>query len=98
MEASLDDVETFVEADTAFHVERTRATGNRALVLLIQALTALTQKERVFMLDVHREELRAAVDSHRPLLASVEAGDAAATREHLSRVGERLVSLGIAPA
>ena len=100
MEASLDDVEAFVEADTAFHVGLSRATGNAALVLLTQALTALIQQERVFMLDFHEEELLAAIDSHRQLLVAVEAGDAEATRtamqEHLSRVGERLVSLGIA--
>lgn len=98
MEASLGDVERFVEADTAFHVELARATGNAALVLLTQALTALIQKERVFMLDFHEEELRAAVASHRALLAAVEAGDAEATRaamqDHLDRVGDRLVSLG----
>ena len=97
MEASLDDVEAFVEADTAFHVELARATGNSALVLLTQALTALIQKERTFMLHFHEQELRAAVESHRQLLATVRAGDAEATRrameEHLDRVGDRLQAI-----
>lgn len=97
MESSLNDVERFVEADTAFHVELARATGNAALVLLTQALTALIQKERTFMLHFLEDELRAAVDSHRQLLTAVEAGDAEATRramqDHLDRVGERLEAL-----
>ena len=99
MESSLDDVELFVEADTAFHVELARATGNAALVLLTQALTALIHKERTFMLHFLEDELRAAVESHRWLLAAVEDGDAEATRramqDHLDRVGERLETLAL---
>ena len=97
MEASLEDVERFVEADTAFHVELARATGNAALVLLTQALTALIQKERTFMLDFHEQELRAAIESHHELLRTVRAGDARATRAamraHLDRVGDRLKAI-----
>ena len=102
MEASLDDVERFVEADTAFHVEMARATGNAALVLLTRALTALIQKERTFMLHFHEQELRAAIDSHRQLLDAVRAGDAGATRRamqaHLDRVGDRLEAIDPATA
>ena len=97
MEGSLGDVERFVTADTGFHVELARATGNPTLVLLTQALTALIQKERTFMLHFHEEELRAAVESHRRLLTAVEARDAEATRramqDHLDRVGTRLEAI-----
>ncbi len=91
----------FIEADSDFHHELARATGNPVLDILSRTLLTLLRSERVFMVGF-RDEIHGAIASHRAIYAAVEARDAdlaaQAMAEHLRHVSAVLRSLrGPAP-
>jgi DNA-binding GntR family transcriptional regulator len=91
----------FIDADTDFHYELARASGNPVLEIVSRTLLTMLRSERVFMVGF-RDEISGAIASHRRILEAVEAADADAAgmamAEHLAHVSEVLRSLrGPAP-
>ena len=91
----------FISADSDFHHELARATGNRVLDILSRTLITLLRSERIFMVGF-RDEIHGAIGSHRVIFEAVERRDedgaAAAMAAHLSHVAAVLRSLrGPAP-
>ena len=91
----------FIDADSAFHLELARATGNPVLELLSRTLLAMLRAERVFMVGF-RDEIRGAMGSHVRIVDAVERRDAdgaaGAMAGHLAHVSAVLRSLrGPAP-
>jgi DNA-binding FadR family transcriptional regulator len=91
----------FIDADTDFHYELARASGNPVLEIVSRTLLTMLRSERVFMVGF-RDEISGAIASHRRILVAVEAADADAAAnamaEHLAHVSEVLRSLrGPAP-
>ena len=86
----------FVDADTEFHVELARATGNTAFVVLVQAIIQLLRKERSYTLDF-KDEYDSAIAFHKEILYRVrekdEEGAELAMRSHLKHVGHVLQPL-----
>lgn len=91
----------FIDADTEFHHELARATGNPVLDVVSRTLLTMLRSERVFMVGF-RDEIAGAIASHRRILDAVAAADgdtaAAAMAEHLGHVSAVLRALrGPAP-
>jgi GntR family transcriptional repressor for pyruvate dehydrogenase complex len=78
-----------VDADTEFHLELARATGNAVLLILSQTIMTLLRTERV-ALGEQVDEIPTALASHRRIVQAVSASDeadaAAAMAEHLQHV------------
>jgi|TARA_Y100000310_G_scaffold253669_1_gene260568 GntR family transcriptional repressor for pyruvate dehydrogenase complex len=86
----------FVDADTEFHIELAKASGNTAFVVLIQAIIRILRNERTYVRDF-KEELDSAITYHREILYSViqkdEEGAEVAMCSHLKHVAHVLKSL-----
>ncbi len=86
-------------ADRRFHVAIARATGNSALVAIVENLWDLRYKPRCRdMLErAGRARARPLVDDHQDILDALKARDCtaarAAMREHLGRVTENLLTV-----
>ena len=78
-----------VDADTDFHVEIARATGNPVLVLLSQTLVALLRSERIYRED-WEALLPGALDQHREIVDAIADRDgdraSSAMLDHLAHV------------
>lgn len=94
METHLDDPTAFINADTDFHGELARATGNPVLRVLIQPIISLLRDEHTFAVD-YQTAFEAALVSHREIYDHIEAQEAdeaaASMRSHLETVNEMLV-------
>jgi len=97
MEVVQREPQAFIDADTDFHIELARATGNPVLEVLSQTIVALLRKHRILLTEFE-QELPAALSSHRAILAAVTAGRARAAGiamqahlEHVSAVLQRPV-------
>jgi GntR family transcriptional repressor for pyruvate dehydrogenase complex len=93
MRAAGDDVDSYMEADIAFHLEIAEASGNEVFANLISNLRALL---RVWVSRVlhHAGETKTSLAMHEPILEAIAAGDAdaarAAMRAHMERADRRL--------
>lgn len=101
MEAQRHMTRAFIDADSDFHYELARASGNPVLEVVSRTLLTMLRSERVFMVGF-RDEIPGAIRSHARILAAVEAQDgeraAAAMAEHLTHVSAVLHALrGPAP-
>ncbi|MEO6444910.1 MAG: FadR/GntR family transcriptional regulator [Gemmatimonadaceae bacterium] len=101
MEAQRHMSRAFIDADSNFHYELARATGNPVLEIVSRTLLTMLRSERVFMVGF-RDEIPGALGSHARIVAAMEQrdGDAAgaAMSEHLRHVSAVLRSLrGPAP-
>jgi GntR family transcriptional repressor for pyruvate dehydrogenase complex len=89
MESTQHEPQRFIDADTDFHVELARATGNPVLEVLSQTIVALMRKQRILLTEFE-QEMPAALRSHRAILKAVSARSARAAgeamREHLEHV------------
>lgn len=101
MEAIGEATQLFIDADSEFHLELARATGNPVLEVLSQTMLQMLHGERVFMVGF-QGEIPGALASHRRILSAVERGDAdeaaRAMKDHLTHVAAVLRALrGPAP-
>ncbi len=101
MEAHRHMSRAFIDADSEFHYELARATGNPVLEIVSRTLLAMLRSERVIMVGF-RDEIPGAIGSHARIVAALERRDAdaagAAMSEHLRHVSAVLRSLrGPAP-
>lgn len=91
MESTQHDPQRFIFADTDFHIELARATGNPVLEVLSQTIVALMRNQRILLTEFE-QELPAALVSHRAILRAVTAQNARAAgvamQEHLEHVSE----------
>ena len=93
MRESHDDLDRYIEADIAFHLEVARASGNSVLVGVLTNIQALlrTWASRV----IHTAgETKTSLAMHEPILKAIDAGDPAAARQamtaHMERATRRL--------
>lgn len=101
MEAQRHMTRAFIDADTDFHYELARASGNPVLEIVSRTLLTMLRSERVFMVGF-RDEIHGAIGSHAEIVAALEGRDAdaaaVAMARHLSHVSAVLRSLrGPAP-
>ncbi|WP_432510627.1 FadR/GntR family transcriptional regulator [Kineococcus sp. SYSU DK001] len=93
MEASLDDLPAFIEADAHFHVTLARTSGNDVLADLLQTTRSLLRLwvDRGLR---RREQAEVACREHRAVLDAVAARDPqaaqAAMRTHMATAGDRV--------
>lgn len=91
METTQHDPQRFISADTDFHIELARATGNPVLEVLSQTIVALMRDQRILLTDFE-QEIPAALLSHRAILRAVTSKNARAAghamQEHLEHVSE----------
>jgi GntR family transcriptional repressor for pyruvate dehydrogenase complex len=89
MESVADSAVLFIEADSEFHLELARATGNPVLEVLSETMLRMLQEEREFMVGYH-DAMSGAQASHRRILRAVERNDADEAgrlmAEHLAHV------------
>ncbi len=78
-EEQLDDPETFVETDVAFHATLARATHNELFPILLDSIANVMVQVRLLGLQVSGTPRRA-LDHHRRIFRSVKAGDVAGAR------------------
>jgi len=96
MEASIDDLGSFVHADITFHQELALGTGNALLLDLLQIIRSLL---RVWVDRAVQdpEHARVAVAEHREVLLAISRGDgdasASAMAKHMQTAGDRLNAL-----
>jgi GntR family transcriptional regulator, transcriptional repressor for pyruvate dehydrogenase complex len=90
---SASDLEVYVEADIAFHVEVARASGNEVLANLIVSLQSLLQIWARRVLE-YAGETETSLQMHEPILDAIRGKDAPAAREamaaHMARANRRL--------
>ena len=88
MDATIDDVEGFVQADHAFHVALAEATQNPLLPMLIDSIGELVRETRRLAVEVNGSQNRGQY-FHRKLIDAVERHDGSAARrvmgEHLDQ-------------
>jgi GntR family transcriptional regulator, transcriptional repressor for pyruvate dehydrogenase complex len=100
MEGAQADPQRFIDADTDFHIELARATGNPVLEVLSQTTVALMRTQRILLTEFE-QELPAAVLSHRAILKAVTSRNARAAgeamRSHLAHVSAVIGRPGGAP-
>jgi GntR family transcriptional repressor for pyruvate dehydrogenase complex len=95
MEASLEDLGTFVEADAAFHREIAAASGNQVLQELLQSIRSLL---RIWVDRALTDEGHAAsaLAEHREIFKALESRDEAAVtaamRSHMGTASRRLLA------
>lgn len=89
MDAALDDVDFFIEADLDFHLALAEATQNAIIPVLIDSIVEVLREERRRTAQTPRG-LANAQQHHRHILAAIVSRDAAAAREamraHLAQV------------
>jgi DNA-binding FadR family transcriptional regulator len=85
VEASVDDLDRYLDANLAWHMSVVRASHNELLVsfmdVLANAIHAATESEAFDSPDVRRSTLRI----HRAILDAIVAGDADAARRRMAR-------------
>ncbi|ATY16325.1 GntR family transcriptional regulator [Amycolatopsis sp. AA4] len=93
MRAASDDLDRYVEADIAFHLEVARSSGNSVLVGVLTNIQSLLHvwASRV----IHTAgETETSLAMHEPILKAIDAGDPAAARDamraHMDRAIRRL--------
>jgi GntR family transcriptional repressor for pyruvate dehydrogenase complex len=93
MRSAGDDVDAYMEADIAFHLQIAEASGNEVFANLISSLRALL---RVWVSRVlhHAGETKTSLAMHEPIVRAISAGDAeaarASMRAHMERADRRL--------
>lgn len=93
MRAAGPDVDAYVEADIAFHLEIASASGNQILANLLSSLRSLLRvwADRVLH---HAGETDTSLAMHEPIVEAIERGDAdaarAAMQAHMDRANRRL--------
>jgi GntR family transcriptional repressor for pyruvate dehydrogenase complex len=89
MDAAIDNVTTFIEADNRFHLALANATHNHFIPRLLDSVVDLLQELRGQIFQVAGGSRRGQ-HHHRHILAAVQAGDAEAARQamlaHLKQV------------
>jgi len=94
---ALDDIETFVDCDIAFHRAIHEASGNRLLLALMDSLTALGRQSRLITAS-NRGVRESALKAHQGIIVALRRRDAAAAgvamRQHLAHVAHVLDSGG----
>lgn len=101
MEAQRHMTRAFIDADSDFHYELARATGNPVLEIVSRTLLSMLRSERVFMVGF-RDEIRGAIGSHARIVDALDRRDEDAAADamagHLTHVSAVLRSLrGPAP-
>lgn len=95
MEANLDDLALFVEADAAFHREIAQSSGNQVLAELLQSIRSLLRiwVDRALTDEGHAA---AALREHREIFTALESRDesgvAAAMHSHMGTAARRLLA------
>jgi GntR family transcriptional repressor for pyruvate dehydrogenase complex len=93
MRAAGSDVEAYVEADIAFHLEVGRASGNEVIADLIENLRALLRVWATRVLQ-HAGETESSLAMHEPIVEAIISRDPSAAREamraHMARADRRL--------
>ncbi len=96
MESNQKHTKKFIDADTEFHVELARATGNSAFVVLIQAIIQILKRERTYSLNF-QDQTTVALEHHKEILELVkqkdEKGAEKAMKSHLDDVQHVLISI-----
>jgi GntR family transcriptional repressor for pyruvate dehydrogenase complex len=93
MRSAGDDVDAYVEADIAFHLEIARASGNEVLANLVVSLRALLRVwfDRVLR---HAGETKTSLAMHEPIAKAIASSDPEAARvamkAHMDRANRRL--------
>jgi GntR family transcriptional repressor for pyruvate dehydrogenase complex len=93
MRRAVADVDAYVEADIAFHLEVARASGNEVFANLVASLRALLRVwvDRVLR---HAGETETSLAMHEPIIEAIAAGDPdaarAAMKAHMDRANRRL--------
>lgn len=91
MEASLDDPETFVRADSAFHMALAKATKNELIVKMIEPIVDLLHEMRVSISETPAG-LQRGQYHHMRILAAVKSRDPEAARQamllHMEQIQE----------
>jgi DNA-binding FadR family transcriptional regulator len=97
---ALDDVETFVDCDIAFHRAIHEASGNRLLLALMDSLSALGKQSRLITAR-SRGVRELTLKEHQEIIVALRRRDAAAAgaamRQHLAHVARVLEAGGWAP-
>lgn len=83
-EQRLDDPETYVETDVAFHAALAQATQNELFVILLDSIATVMVHVRVLGLKVSGTPRRA-LDYHLDIFRSVQQGDAEGARRAMDR-------------
>ena len=78
------DLEGFIEADTAFHRQIARASGNPALAGLIESLVGRTFRARLWRAITDRGAVERTQAEHRAILAELASGDPDRARIRMS--------------
>jgi GntR family transcriptional repressor for pyruvate dehydrogenase complex len=93
MTEASDDIDRYVDADTAFHLRLAEAAGNRALSNFLGSLQSLLRAWAKRVLEA-AGETETSLAMHEPILKAVEKGDAAAATRameaHMERASRRL--------
>lgn len=89
MERSMDDPESYIEADLDFHLALAEAAGNPLVLALLDEIVGLLREQRIGIFNVSGGPQRGQVH-HKEILAAIERRDAAAAREamrsHLDQI------------
>ncbi|HSF80496.1 MAG TPA: FadR/GntR family transcriptional regulator [Anaerolineales bacterium] len=89
MDASLDDIEAFIEADLDFHLALAEGTQNLLIPTLVDTLVVLLRKQRMRIALVDGGMARAQIH-HKKILAAVRSGEPEAAkkamRAHLQQI------------
>jgi GntR family transcriptional regulator, transcriptional repressor for pyruvate dehydrogenase complex len=93
MRAADDDIDAYIEADIAFHLQLARASGNEVFVNLVSSLRSLLRVWAGRVLR-HAGETRTSLAVHEPIVDAIAAGDPEKAREamkvHMDRAHRRL--------
>jgi len=93
MRAAGSDVDAYVEADIAFHLEVARASGNEVFANLVASLRSLLRVWAARVLQ-HAGETDTSLAMHEPIVKAIAAGNAErahrAMRAHMDRADRRL--------
>jgi GntR family transcriptional repressor for pyruvate dehydrogenase complex len=90
MRAAKRDLDGYVQADIAFHLELARAGGNHVLANVLGNISSLLQAWASRVIHTAKET-RTSLAMHEPILAAVEAGDADAARQAMSDHMDRAI-------
>jgi DNA-binding FadR family transcriptional regulator len=89
MESTQEQTKKFINADTEFHIELARASGNTAYTVLIQAIIQILKSERTYAMNF-KDQTMSALDHHKEILEFVinqdEHGAEIAMQSHLDDV------------
>jgi GntR family transcriptional repressor for pyruvate dehydrogenase complex len=93
MRAAGDDVDAYVEADIAFHLEIARASGNEVFANLVTSLRSLLRVWAARVLS-HAGETGSSLAMHEPIVKAIAAGNPEKARKamkaHMDRADRRL--------